>query len=329
MAEARGGSRAGFPHASAVQGRRSALASGRGGGDGDHAGGRAPAPDAATSRSPRRRRCSRCGARAAGRRRARGGAAGAGAGGGGARRPRRGGAAARRRRAGGGDREAASRADGARARPGGDRAPRGAGRGRAATASTPSSPTIAAEAGASVIYVVGRDGIAIAASNAGTPDSFVGSDYAFRTYFIRAMAEGAAQQYALGTVSRRPGLYLSRRVDSVLGPLGVVVDKVELDDLEARWRESGLVVVVTDADGVVLATTEPGWRFGTTRPLADAAAAARRCRWATPRSPRCPSPWARTGRPGSTAASTSPPALPSVPRRPDGGSPCSCRPSRR
>ena len=132
---------------------------------------------------------------------------------------------------------------------------------------------IAAEADASVIYLVGRDGIAIAASNAGTPESFVGSDYAFRTYFTRAMAEGAAQQYALGTVSRRPGLYLSHRVDSVLGPLGVVVDKVELDDLEARWRESGLVVVVTDRDGVVLATTEPGWRFGTTRPLADAAAA--------------------------------------------------------
>ena len=45
-----------------------------------------------------------------------------------------------------------------------------------------------------------------------------------------AMAEGAAQQYALGTVSGRPGLYLSRRVDSVLGPLGVVVVKVEFDD---------------------------------------------------------------------------------------------------
>jgi two-component system C4-dicarboxylate transport sensor histidine kinase DctB len=132
---------------------------------------------------------------------------------------------------------------------------------------------IAAEAASAVIYLVGRDGIAIAASNAGTPQSFVGSDYAFRSYFTRAMAEGAAQQYALGTVSGRPGLYLSRRVDSVLGPLGVVVVKVEFDELEARWRESGLVVQVTDAAGVVLATTDPAWRFGTTRPLADEPAA--------------------------------------------------------
>ena len=86
------------------------------------------------------------------------------------------------------------------------------------------------------------------------------------------MAEGSAQQYALGTVSGRPGLYLSRRVDSVLGPLGVVVVKVEFDELEARWRQSGLVVQVTDEAGVVLAATEPAWRFGTTRPLADEAA---------------------------------------------------------
>lgn len=135
---------------------------------------------------------------------------------------------------------------------------------------------VAADASASVIYLIDRSGVAIAASNADDPGSFVGSDYGFRTYFVNAMAEGAAQQYALGTVSGRPGLYLARRVDSVLGSLGVVVVKVEFDDLEARWRESGLIVEVTDADGVVLATSEPDWRFGTTRPLDDEAAARHR-----------------------------------------------------
>ena len=131
---------------------------------------------------------------------------------------------------------------------------------------------IVAEASASVLYVIGADGIAIAASNDNTPDSFVGSDYGFRRYFTAAMAEGAAQQYALGTVSRRPGLYLSRRVDGPDGPLGVVVVKVEFDGLEARWRDSGLVVQVTDAEGVVLATTNPAWRFGATGPISDPAA---------------------------------------------------------
>jgi two-component system C4-dicarboxylate transport sensor histidine kinase DctB len=134
---------------------------------------------------------------------------------------------------------------------------------------------IAAEAGSAVLYLIDRDGVAVAASNAGTPASFVGSDYDFRSYFVQAMAEGSAQEYALGTVSGRPGLYLSRRVESQLGPIGVVVAKVEFDALEARWRDSGLVVQVTDAGGVVLATTEPAWRFGTTGSPADGAAEAR------------------------------------------------------
>ncbi len=141
---------------------------------------------------------------------------------------------------------------------------------------------IADEAQSAVIYLVGQDGIALSASNAGTEQSFVGSDYGFRTYFLGAMADGTAQQFGLGTVSGRPGLYLSRRVDSTVGPLGVVVVKVEFDDLEARWRESGLAVQVTDDDGVILATTDPAWRFTTTRPLADEPATRRAHQLDTP-----------------------------------------------
>ena len=149
---------------------------------------------------------------------------------------------------------------------------------------------IAGEAGAAVIYVVGRDGVAVAASNAARADSFVGSGYGFRHYFSQAMAEGTAMQYALGTVSRRPGLYLSRRVDSMLGPLGVVVVKLELDDLEARWRSAGFVVVASDAEGRVVATTEPAGASGS----CPGPRATRGCRSRSP--PR------RTGSTASTAA---------------------------
>ena len=147
---------------------------------------------------------------------------------------------------------------------------------------------IAAEAGAAVVYVIGLDGIAVSASNAALPDSFVGADYGFRTYFTRAMRDEAAAQYALGTVSGRPGLYLSHRVDGEAGPLGVVVAKVELDDLEARWRESGLVALVTDARGIVLATSAPERRFTATRPLEDPAEARRLLQLGTAEIPLAP-----------------------------------------
>jgi two-component system C4-dicarboxylate transport sensor histidine kinase DctB len=117
---------------------------------------------------------------------------------------------------------------------------------------------------ASVIYVIGTNGIAIASSNWREPDSFVGNDYTFRDYFRRAMTQGAGEQYALGSVSKRPGLYIARRVVDVEGQsLGVVVVKVEFDQLEAEWMRSGRPTYVVDGRGIVLMTSVPSWRFMT------------------------------------------------------------------
>ncbi len=131
---------------------------------------------------------------------------------------------------------------------------------------------IARETRTAVIYLLDRSGVTIAASNWREPTSFVGSGYAFRDYFTQAMAQGGAEQFALGTVSNRPGLYITRRVDGPEGPLGVVVVKVEFDRVEADWRALGGETYVTDARGVVLLSTVPGWRFHVEAPLAAEAA---------------------------------------------------------
>ncbi len=120
---------------------------------------------------------------------------------------------------------------------------------------------------ASVLYVTGRDGIAVASSNWREPLSFVGNDYSFREYFQRAMENGTAEHFALGSVSKRPGLYISRRAENQAGALGVVVVKMEFDQLESDWRDANRPVYVTDANGVVLITSVPSWRFTTAAPL--------------------------------------------------------------
>lgn len=120
----------------------------------------------------------------------------------------------------------------------------------------------------SAIYAVSTRGITLAASNWNTPVSFVGADYSFRPYFIRALQSGSAEFFALGTVSRRPGLFLAHRVvDSDGAVLGVTVVKVEFDALEAEWRTAGEPAYVVDPGGVVLITSQPEWRFRTLRPL--------------------------------------------------------------
>src|SRR3546814_723331 len=91
---------------------------------------------------------------------------------------------------------------------------------------------------AAVIYVLDREGTTIAASNWREPTSFVGQNYRFRPYYRGAMERGAAELFALGTVSGRPGLYLARKVAPEGVALGVIVVKIEFDRLEAKWADT-------------------------------------------------------------------------------------------
>ena len=127
--------------------------------------------------------------------------------------------------------------------------------------------------GASAIYLLDRKGLAIAASNWREPATFVGVDYEFRPYFQGSVRHGAAEHFALGTISHEAGLYLARRVDDAGGDmLGVVVLKVDFRDLESDWRQSNATIFVTDEHGVVLLGNIPDWRFQVLAPLPDALA---------------------------------------------------------
>ncbi|WP_459618070.1 sensor histidine kinase [Bordetella sp. 2513F-2] len=126
------------------------------------------------------------------------------------------------------------------------------------------------DVGASVIYLLGADGVAIAASNWLEPTSFVGVDYRFRPYFQQAVQAGSAEYFALGTVSRQPGLYLSRRIDDPDGTLlGVIVLKMEFAVLERDWRRLPALIYLTDPNGVVLMGSVPSWRFRAVAPLPE------------------------------------------------------------
>lgn len=130
---------------------------------------------------------------------------------------------------------------------------------------------LARQTDAAVIYLIDADGVTRAASNWRLPTTFVGSDYSFRHYFQEGIRAGSATQFALGTVSREPGLYIAQRVSTGGRAVGVVAVKVEFDKLEANWRAATHGVFVTDADGVVLLTSNEDWRFRTTDPARAAA----------------------------------------------------------
>jgi two-component system C4-dicarboxylate transport sensor histidine kinase DctB len=120
---------------------------------------------------------------------------------------------------------------------------------------------LAAGTNAAVIYLLDDHGMAIAASNSQLPTSFIGHDYRFRLYFRDALTSGHAEEFALGAVTHRPGLFLAHRVAEAGKPIGVIVVKVEFDRIEAQWKSPRGPTVVTDSNGMVVLTSQPDWRF--------------------------------------------------------------------
>jgi two-component system, NtrC family, C4-dicarboxylate transport sensor histidine kinase DctB len=119
------------------------------------------------------------------------------------------------------------------------------------------------------VYLLDARGVTVAASNWQSRDSFVGDNYSFRAYYRDAMRSDDAQQFALGQRSRRPGLYISKRVVEGNRALGVFVVKVDFSSVEREWREAATNAFVTDGRGIILISANPAWQFQTTRTLSE------------------------------------------------------------
>ncbi|MEF3047731.1 sensor histidine kinase [Pseudotabrizicola sp. L79] len=126
---------------------------------------------------------------------------------------------------------------------------------------------------ASDIYLMGRTGVTLAASNHASETSFVGGNFAFRPYFYDAMRGGTGRFYALGTTSRKRGYYFGAPVRLGDDIAGVLVFKIDLDAIEETWRGGDYAVLVTDPDGVVFLSSRSDWLFSALRPLNDGARA--------------------------------------------------------
>lgn len=121
--------------------------------------------------------------------------------------------------------------------------------------------------GASDTYLMNREGLTVAASNWSMERSFIGGNFSFRPYFIDAVAGGAGSYFALGTTSQQRGYFFSYPVYNRDEVAGVIVVKIDLNDVEDHWNDPLQDILVTDNDGVIFISTRPDWKFRTLTPL--------------------------------------------------------------
>lgn len=130
--------------------------------------------------------------------------------------------------------------------------------------------SINAEAQSDEIFLMAPDGMTHWSSNFERANSFVGSNYAFRPYFLSAIAGQQGFYFAVGATSGEPGLFLSAPVRNASNEiLGVIVVKIDLRPLENSWMESGDSVWVTDREGIIFLSSSSRWHYTATRPLSE------------------------------------------------------------
>jgi two-component system C4-dicarboxylate transport sensor histidine kinase DctB len=121
--------------------------------------------------------------------------------------------------------------------------------------------------GADVIYLMDPQGNTLAASNWHREDSFVDRNFAFRPYFREAIEGRPGRFFGLGTTSGRRGYYFAAAVRDGERNLGALVVKVDFNKTETLWGNTPEQLMVTDAHGVVILTSNSKWRFTATRGL--------------------------------------------------------------
>ena len=102
----------------------------------------------------------------------------------------------------------------------------------------------------SIVWLIDAEGDCIAASNAGTQTTFVGSNFADREYFQAAKNGRDGRQFAVGRVTGIPGFFFSAPVFSGKQFLGVVAVKIELPYL-ATWVDQSNAFI-NDVNGVII-----------------------------------------------------------------------------
>lgn len=121
--------------------------------------------------------------------------------------------------------------------------------------------------GASDIYVMYRDGVTLAASNFDQPHT-LSAETSRSAPFLDALGpKGAGRFYALGTTSNKRGYYFGAPIDVAGQRHGVMVIKIDVDEIEQTWASDELRIIVTDPENIVFLSNRPDWLFRSFGPL--------------------------------------------------------------
>jgi len=128
---------------------------------------------------------------------------------------------------------------------------------------------IADETGAAAVFVMGKNGRVIAASDSRAVQTFFSNTIASRPFFQRAIEGAAGHYFALGSPEGNRGYFFAAPVYSGHDVIGAVAVKVAIETIEKAWTSPTHEILVTDNKGIIFMASRADWRFRSLEPLSD------------------------------------------------------------
>ncbi|MDD0851784.1 ATP-binding protein [Halobacteriovorax sp. GB3] len=121
------------------------------------------------------------------------------------------------------------------------------------------------ESGASIVYLINREGVVIQSTDYTEGKSLLGRNYSFRPYFKKAI-KGIPYVYtALGVTTKKRGVYYSAPVYQMPEKkgeiIGVIVLKMNLDNLDGIMNAHEEFITLVNPQGDVFATNRKEWLY--------------------------------------------------------------------
>ncbi|MDP2220274.1 MAG: ATP-binding protein [Hydrogenophaga sp.] len=124
-----------------------------------------------------------------------------------------------------------------------------------------------AHLGSLAVFVLDVRGVVLASSNTSRrDDSLRGEDVSYRPYYLEALAGRSTRHFAIGS-GGHAGYFASHPIYDGPRVVGVAAIKIGLDALEQTWPMLGAPALVTDANQVVILSSQPQWRYTSLLPL--------------------------------------------------------------
>lgn len=123
---------------------------------------------------------------------------------------------------------------------------------------------------ASIVYVMDKEGTVISCTPYGPENkTLTGRNFLFRPYFKKAMENRNVVYMALGTTTGERGVYFSSPVVSkkTNAPIGVVVIKIGLKDIDQIINQPDHPTALVSPDGIVFSANRPKWLYRAAFPI--------------------------------------------------------------